>query len=170
MKKVFLLILLLCLCSSVFAVGLGASVDLGFIQDLLLSHKSLQAGVGLRLYTDGDFQLRLPLNLSLKGKKVGIEGALCAVYYPFTKGFYVSLSMIDLGFIADMSRKSSSMLILNEIEAGWTFEINEKFFAEAGICMRDPSGTFSSEYEKIRGVFDSYTRFRVRIAGGYRFF
>lgn len=153
-----------------FAFTLDLSLDSFVLKDVALRSPDYQSGLQVAVLLEKDFQIRVPLTVTYKKNLVCFEGALKVAYYPFSKGLFLSLSMLDMAYLYNMGERSARQYTLNEIEAGWTFFIGKRFFIEPSVCFRDPSGTFADEYEELRGYFNSYSKIKIRLLCGYRLF
>lgn len=168
MKRLAVLFLVLSVCFCAFGFSLSVSADSFVLKGLFMRSTEIQGSLDARLSLDRDFQIRVPVRVVYKKSHIGLEGALNVAYYPFSKGLFFSLSMLDLAYVYNTADKSAKLYTLNEIEAGWTFPIGKRFFIEPSVSFRDPSGTFSSEYEELRGTFSSYSKIKIRLSCGYR--
>lgn len=170
MRRIVLVLSVLVVCFCSFGFSLDLSADAFILKDFIMRSPDYQGGISASLMLDGDFQIRVPLTVTYKANSVCFEGALKVSYYPFSKGLFLSISMLDMAYVYNMRDKSAKQYTLNEIEAGWTFFIGKRFFIEPSVCVRDPSGTFVDEYEELRGMFKSYSKIKIRLLCGYRLF
>lgn len=170
MKKFFLIITLCFLCTSVFAsVQFGLGCDLGSVQDLADKSKGYNLSIDTRLKITKTFEVRALLGLVKNSSSSLTEAGAFLVYYPFeSKGFFVGLSLIQLGFVQPQSILSDSSVSLNEVLLGWTINTKSGFYIEPELSIRDPSGAFSDEYSLLKGAFPCYTDFRIHLNAGWK--
>lgn len=175
MKRIivcFLLILLVVgalYCSN----NLGVSLDFGTLQDSFVSKDSFQFSCDMRAYVLDGFELRIPIGFAFKKSATDtftsfLEAGILLVYYPWESGPFMGLSLFQVGFshgTEDLER----LLNLNEVVLGWTFNLSYGLFIEPSVSIRDPSGTFTYEYSKLKGVFSCYRTFRFRLSFGWLF-
>jgi len=150
--------------------NLGLSFDCAASQDFVFSKGSFQLSGDFRVVAFDGFELRLPLGFSYSsiGGALMFEFGALLVYYPWEEGPFMGLSLFQMG--ATGSTDLLERLVnLNEVIFGWTFDLGHGLFLEPGICIRDPSGTFSDEYSKIKGVFPCYGTFRFKLSFGWFF-
>lgn len=147
---------------------LGAAVDLGVVQDIFLGGGSYNLAIDLRAMVTEDFQIRVPVTLVGNRRSFMEEVGLQLVYYPWGRGPFFGISMFQIGFTQGSS-ELERVINLNEVVLGWTFEFGPGLFVEPSLSIRDPSGTFSEEYSRIKGAFPCYTTFRARINFGWYF-
>lgn len=170
--------------------NLGLSLDCAAVQDLIFSKGSFQLTGDFRVFVFDGFELRLPFGFSYAfgsssgskaggssragGSSLGVDGAFMfefgalLVYYPWNEGPFMGLSLFQVG-VTDGQGLLENLVNLNEVVFGWTFELGHGLFVEPALCIRDPSGTFSDEYSRIKGVFSCYGTFRFRLSFGWLF-
>jgi len=138
--------------------------DAGIIQDIFISKKSFQASLDARVSMSKQFQLRVPANITFTSKgKLMFDAGLLLTAYPFEEcGFFAGMTIVQMGTY----RKQ--LFALNEITAGWTFRIKDRFIIEPSVSVRDPSSTFTNEYSTVRGIFPCYTQIRVHLMLGWQ--
>lgn len=170
MKKVLtvtvLLLLVLATAFCTYRMGFGA--DIATVQDIFLGKGSFQVDLDFRMMVSEEFQIRIPIAYTMNRTSFLIESGVSLVYYPWHTGPFMGLSVFRFGFshgCADLD----NMVSLNEVELGWSFEFGPGLFIEPALVIRDPSGTFSDEYSRLKGEFPCYTTFRGRLAFGYYF-
>lgn len=178
MKRVLLCFLLLfVLTEALFCTSkLGFALDFATAQDPIFTPKSFQITGDFRCSLPDGFQLRLPLGFTLnteasknsKDKANLLELGVMLAYYPWETGPFMGLSLFSVGF-SNGSETLENMINLNEVLLGWTFNLGYGLFIEPSLCIRDPSGTFSEEYSKIKGTFPCYSTFRFRLSFGWFF-
>ena len=171
MRKMLILLSVFCLILPVgaFCSGrMGAGVDLASVQDVFLGQGSCQISMDLRTMVSDEFQIRIPMAVSFINSSFMFEGGLVLAYYPWRDGPFLALSVFQMGF-TDGCGNLENMVNLNEVQIGWTFEFGPGFFIEPGLAVRDPSGTFSDEYSRLKGTFPCYTTFRGKLSFGYWF-
>lgn len=147
---------------------MGLSADLASAQDILLGKGSYQISIDVRAMVSDEFQLRIPATLSMNKTSFLGEVGVMLVYYPWGKGPFMGLSMFQVGLTRNCT-DLDNVVNLNEVVFGWSFGFGPGLFIEPSIVIRDPSGTFSDEYSKIKGSFPCYTTFRGRLAFGWYF-
>lgn len=140
---------------------LSIAADAGIIQDYFLKTGSWQANADVRMDISDIFQVRVPVNVTLKkGAWMADLGLMIAGYPVEGCGFNAGVNLLQAGY------RQGKYFALNEIVAGWTFKIKDRFFAEPQIAVRDPSGAFKDEYAEILGIFPCYKNIRLRLLGG----
>ena len=147
---------------------MGASADLASAQDIFLGKGSYQISIDVRAMVSDEFQLRIPATLSMNKTSFLVETGVTLVYYPWGKGPFMGLSMFQVGLTRNCT-DLENVVNLNEVVFGWSFEFGPGLFIEPAVVVRDPSGTFSDEYSKIKGTFPCYTTFRGRLSFGWYF-
>lgn len=170
MRKVLVaLMILLCVFSSAFCLDrIGFGVDVASVQDIFLGHGSFQVDLDLRTMVSEEFQIRIPMAFTMNQASFVFESGVALVYYPWRTGPFMSLSVFQFGFSSG-TNNLENVVSLNEVAVGWSFEFGPGLFIEPGIVIRDPSGTFSDEYSRIKGEFPCYTTFRARLLFGWYF-
>ena len=171
MRKTLILILVFCfvLPVGVFCSGrMGFGADLASVQDVFLGQGSYQIGIDLRTMVSDEFQIRVPMAVSFINESLMFEGGIELVYYPWRTGPFLALSVFQMGFTSGCGNLEN-MVNLNEVQFGWTFEFGPGLFVEPSLAVRDPSGTFSDEYSRLKGTFPCYTTFRGKLSFGYWF-
>ena len=148
--------------------NLGCAFDCAVVQDPFFNKGSFQITGDIRFLFLDEFELRLPLGFSYGGNSGMFETGAVLVYYPWEKGLFMGLSLLQMGFSYG-SNVLESIVNLNEVLLGWTFDLGYGLFLEPALSIRDPSGTFTNEYSKIKGVFPCYTTFRFRLSFGWFF-
>lgn len=147
---------------------MGFSLDAAAVQDVFLGQGSYQVCADLRAMVSDEFQIRVPLGVAFCNQSLFFETGMQVVYYPWHEGPFMSLSLFQVGFSSNCENLDN-MVSLNEVLVGWTFEFGPGIFVEPSIAIRDPSGTFSSEYSDLKGTFPCYSSFRGRLAVGWYF-
>ena len=171
MKKVLVLTVALCVILPVGAfcsgrMGLGA--DLASAQDIFLGEESYQVSMDIRTMVSEEFQIRIPMAVSFLRTSLMFEGGIVLAYYPWRTGPFMALSVFQMGFTSGCG-SLENMVNLNEVQIGWTFEFGPGLFIEPSLAVRDPSGTFSDEYSRLKGTFPCYTTFRGKLSFGWWF-
>jgi len=146
----------------------GFCADLAFAQDLILGEGSYQFTMDIRTMVSDEFQVRIPMAMTMNGESLMGECGIMVVYYPWRTGPFMGLSIFQMGFTSDCPQLPN-LVNLNEVLLGWTFEFGPGLFVEPSLAIRDPSGTFSDEYSRLKGAFPCYTTFRGRLAFGWYF-
>ena len=146
----------------------GFAGDLASVQDFIFGEGSNHVQLDLRAMVSDRFQLRIPIGLSLNRQSLMAETGFSVLYYPWGTGPFMGLSVFQFGFTSG-SDDLDSMVNLNEVIVGWTYEFGPGLFVEPALSIRDPSGTFADEYSSIKGVFPCYTVFRGRLSFGWYF-
>ena len=171
MRKVLvtLIMILLCVFSSAFCMDrMGFGVDVASVQDIFLGHGSFQVDLDLRTMVSEEFQIRIPMAFTMNQASLFFESGVALAYYPWRTGPFMSLSVFQFGFSGGSSNLEN-VVSLNEVSVGWSIEFGPGLFLEPSIIIRDPSGTFSDEYSRIKGEFPCYTTFRARLLFGWYF-
>ena len=172
MKRILVsvvVLLLLATAAPAFCTGrAGFSADFASVQDIFLGKGSFQVDMDLRMMVSDEFQIRIPIAFTMNRTSFMIESGVSLVYYPWHTGPFMGLSVFQFGF-SHGSSNLENVVSLNEVMLGWSFEFGPGLFIEPGIVIRDPSGTFSDEYSRLKGEFPCYTTFRGRLAFGWYF-
>lgn len=169
MKRVIVAFAILCIAFAAFGSGrLGFALDFGAVQDPIIYKDSFQVGGDFRVWVSDEFQIRAPISVAVNRGSVLSETGVHLVYYPWAKGPFMSLSLFQVGFSSGCSTLDS-LVNLNEVTLGWTFDLGCGLFLEPSLSVRDPSGTFSEEYARIKGAFPCYTAFRGKLLFGWYF-
>ena len=170
MKRIpTVLVLLLLIPAAAFCFGkTGFSADTASIQDIFLGKGSFQIGLDFRMMVSDEFQVRIPVAYTMNKTSFMIESGVCLVYYPWHTGPFMGLSVFQFGF-SHGTEELDNMVSLNEVMLGWSFEFGPGLFVEPSLVIRDPSGTFSDEYSRLKGEYPCYTTFRGRLAFGWYF-
>ncbi len=143
---------------------LAVCADAGIAQDVLVSKTSFQFTTDARVSVSQEFQLRLPVNITFtrKGSWMADAGIMLTAY-PFRGyGFFAGMTIVQFGYL------KKNFVALNEITAGWTFNLMENLIVEPSVSLRDPSSAFSDEYATARGLFPCYTQIRIHLMVGWR--
>ena len=171
MRKVLIVfvLILLCVLSQAFCIDrMGFGADVASVQDIFLGHGSFQIDLDLRTMVSDEFRIRIPMALTMNQASFLFESGVALVYYPWHTGPFMGLSVFQFGF-SKGSGNLENVISLNEVTVGWSFEFGPGLFIEPSIVIRDPSGTFSDEYSRIKGEFPCYTTFRARLLFGWYF-
>lgn len=171
MRKTLIMLLVFCIVLPVgaFCSGrMGFGADFASVQDVFWGQRSYQIAMDLRAMVSDEFQIRIPMAVSFVETSLMIEGGIVLVYYPWRTGPFMALSVFQMGFTSQCDNLEN-MVNLNEVQVGWTFEFGPGLFIEPSLAVRDPSGTFSDEYSRLKGTFPCYTTFRGKLAFGWWF-
>ena len=171
MRRALIFMLALCLILPVgaFCSGrMGFGADLASVQDVFLGQGSYQVALDIRTMVSEEFQIRIPMAVSFLRTSFMFEGGIVLAYYPWRTGPFMALSVFQMGF-TDGCSNLENMVNLNEVQIGWTFEFGPGLFVEPSLAVRDPSGTFSDEYSRLKGTFPCYTTFRGKLSFGWWF-
>jgi len=170
MKRILtVLVLVLVIPATAFCTGrMGLSADVAAVQDIFLGKGSFQVGLDFRMMVSDEFQIRIPVAYTMNGTSFMIESGVSLVYYPWHTGPFMGLSVFQFGFSHGCAGLDN-MVSLNEVVLGWSFGFGPGLFIEPALVIRDPSGTFSDEYSRLKGEFPCYTTFRGRLAFGWYF-
>lgn len=151
---------------------MGFSADLASAQDLILGRVmgrgGFQVSMDLRTMVSEEFQIRIPLSLSMNKASFMGEIGVMLVYFPWETGPFMGLSMLQIGLTRNCP-DLQNVVNLNEVIFGWSLEFGPGLFVEPAISIRDPSGTFTDEYSRLKGTFPCYTTFRARLGFGWYF-
>ena len=147
---------------------MGVSADIASVQDIFLGKGSCQVSIDVRAMVSDEFQLRIPATFTFNRTSFLGEVGVMIVYYPWGGGPFLGLSMFQIAMTYNCT-DLDNVVNLNEVIFGWSFEFGPGLFVEPAIVVRDPSGTFSDEYSKIKGTFPCYTTFRGRLSFGWYF-
>jgi len=163
------LVIVLIIPATAFCAGrMGVAVDTACVQDIFLGKGSFQVGLDFRMMVSDEFQIRIPVAYTMNGTSFMIESGVSLVYYPWHSGPFMGLSVFQFGFSHGCAGLEN-MVSLNEVVLGWSFGFGPGLFVEPCLVIRDPSGTFSDEYSRLKGEFPCYTTFRGRLAFGWYF-
>ena len=171
MRKTLIMLLMFCIIlpAVAFCSGrMGFGADLASVQDVFLGQGSYQIAMDIRTMVSDEFQIRIPMAVSFAEESLMFEGGLSLVYYPWRTGPFLALSVFQMGFTRGCGNLEN-MVNLNEVQIGWTFEFGPGLFVEPSMAVRDPSGTFTDEYSRLKGAFPCYTTFRGKLSFGYWF-
>ena len=171
MKKVLVFTVALCVILPVgaFCSGrMGFGADLASAQDIFLGEESYQVSMDIRTMVSEEFQIRIPMAISFLRTSLMFEGGIVLAYYPWRTGPFMALSVFQMGFTSGCGNLEN-MVNLNEVQIGWTFEFGPGLFIEPSLAVRDPSGTFSDEYSRLKVSFPCYTTFRGKLSFGWWF-
>jgi len=149
----------------VFALPhVSVCADAGIVQDLFISKTSYQESLYAGFSMSDQFQLRVPVNLTFTNRgRLMFDAGLLLTAYPFEDlGFFAGMTIVQFGTY----RKK--LYAMNEVVAGWTFRIRDRFLIETSVSFRDPSSTFTNEYSTVRGIFPCYTQIRVHLMLGWQ--
>lgn len=174
MKKFLLVLIILLLPFCLYAkTTFNIGIDSLFIQDFVFGYGDIQTNFKFRVDIEEDFSFDVPITISFpqKGKQYGrfYDIGIFLCYFPWERGPYISVSLIQLGFFPRASEIEDRIIGLNEVTFGWKFKILKDFSIEPQISVRDPSETFSEEYSFLRGIYSSYSSFRLRIIVSWDF-
>ena len=168
-RCVLVILVLVMVVPGLWAIDkIGCSADVAAVQDIFLGRESFQVSFDLRANVSDEFQLRVPLAVSVNKASFFGEAGIMLVYFPWEKGPFMGLSMLQIGLTRNCP-DLQNLVNLNEVIFGWSFEFGPGLFVEPAISIRDPSGTFSDEYSLIKGTFPCYTTFRGRVCFGWYF-
>jgi len=169
MKKVVFLLFVLVVMLPAFSFKAGVTADLGVVQDLIIKTNSYQANIDFRASFAESYQIRVPVSADITSENVFLEAGIIFAYYPWNKGFYLGLTAFQFGYSIKERLNDQALFNLNEIIAGWTFELPLGFIVEPQIVVRNPTGSYDTEYSSIKGGFGNYGRFRFRILAGWQY-
>ncbi len=163
----------LILCLSILlplqaSVTAGAAVDAGLVQDFIFKTSSYNLAGDLRCSVTPSFEARVPFEYVWSSDGGLFDIGVALHYYPIEKiGLFCSVSLIQLGFSSPKNLLPMNEITLNEISLGYTYRLKNGFFVEPEIAIRDPSGTFSDEYDSLEEAFPCYGKIRARLKCGY---
>lgn len=184
MKKHFLvsaLFLLLIPCILSASIALGFSADGGVVQDIVIGNSSFNISADLRCEISRSFEIRLPINYVWNQSGGMADLGLNLHYYPFENlGLNIGLSLLQFGFTqpdtlfsnAGTDNSSSSLkntFTLSEMLIGWRFIFFNGMFLEPSLVIRNPSGTFTDDYNLLKDTFPCYKTFRFKVFTGMMF-
>lgn len=170
MKKVTLVLVFLLALIPVFSLSLGATLDVGSVQDFLFKTNSYQYSADIRAALTDKFEVRVPATFCVtRGTKL-IDSGVFLVYHPWPDyGLFMGLSLIQFAYIRGNENLEKSLYGLNEITLGWTFKFFKGLIVEPSISIHDPSGTFEDEYSLLKGQFPCYRKYRIKLSAGWSF-
>ncbi|MDD4011542.1 MAG: hypothetical protein PHI83_05310 [Sphaerochaetaceae bacterium] len=169
-KAAFLsLVLALILMTSLHAqeATVGIAVDSSALVDLFRMDKGVQLDIEARCTITEDFSIRMPLVFTFSSTSFLFDSGLFLVYYPWLTGPFAGFSMLQYGVTDSLG--SYRILALSEILVGYTLNLDQHWFLEASLTLRDPAGAYEEEYSLIKGVLPVYSTNRIRLLCGYEF-
>jgi hypothetical protein len=173
MKKTIVTVLVVLSLSCLYPEGkpiFYASFDASSLDSVW--NECLQARLDLGLRFSSGFGVRFPLTLlsdTSYSDVTLLDFGLFLDYHPFSDGFFVSVSLIQMGMYFGMDKPAQQNPYLNEVAFGYTWHISQRFFLEPRLLIRDPSGVFQSEYDSISGMFPDYSQVRFSVSLGLDF-
>lgn len=158
-------------CYCVYADSrLELGFDAGCVQDFLLKTDSFQMSANIGYSLNDKFELRLPFTVSMAPESQFFDVGIFLCYYPFDAyRFFMSLSLAQFGIVSGQTMLEKNFYGLNEVCLGYSFIFSKGLLLEPALVIRDPSGTFSEEYDMIRGSFPCNRTFRFRLNIGWSF-
>lgn len=163
MKKLLLVLTIVFITISLNAIPtLSVGFDSGFVQDFIRNKTAIQLSADARFKFEDICEIRIPLTFSVKKSDMLFDTGIYAICYPY-KGLFFGISIFETG----ITKKQT--MILNEIMAGWTFKVKERWFIEPCLVIKDPSGSYSQEYSALKGSFPCYRTYRLRLNVGAQF-
>ena len=158
------LVLVFSICPALAFAHVRVCADTGTAQDIFISKTSYQAYLYTGFSMSEQFQLRVPMNFTFTNRgKMMFDAGLLLTAYPFEDlGFFAGMTIVQFGTYM------KKLYALNEVVAGWTFRIRNRFIIEPSVSFRDPSSTFKNEYSTVRGIFPCYTQIRVHLMLGWQ--
>lgn len=170
MKQLAIIILCLTLFLPLFASSLSVTADLGCAQDFIIKTNSYQFSADTRFRFADKYELKIPVSFSYTRDARFLDAGLFLDYYPFKNyGLFFGLSLVQFGYVNGTTDLNKTIFSLNEINVGWNFRFFDGLTVEPSISIRDPSGTFEDEYELIKGAFQCYRKFRIKLNAGWSF-
>ncbi|AEV30248.1 hypothetical protein SpiGrapes_2487 [Sphaerochaeta pleomorpha str. Grapes] len=173
MKKAIVTVLLVLILSCLYAeksavpyVSLdGSSID-------FLWNDCLQTRIDLGVNFSSGFGISFPLTLlsdTTYSDVTLLDFGLFLNYRPFSDGFFVSVSLFQMGMYFGLDKPAQGNPYLNEVAFGYTWHVSSHLFLEPKLLIRDPSGVFQNEYDIISGVFPDYAPVRFSVSLGWDF-
>ncbi|WP_320129565.1 hypothetical protein [uncultured Sphaerochaeta sp.] len=173
MRKTLIgLLMLVCLSSlwaeesnTVFVSADASGLD-------VLWNDSLQARVDFGFRLSSGFGLRLPFSFfsdTTYNDVSLLELGLFLDYRPFYNGFFISVSLFQMGFYGGLDKPAEPNPTLNEVAFGFTWHFFKDFFVEPRLLIRDPNGVFENEYDSLSNSFPGYSQVRFSISFGWDF-
>lgn len=173
MRKIVLLVICILVVSPLCSQSkssLAIAVDAGVIDALFM--QSLHAEVELKLSITDEFALRLPISLTrdLIYDDINLwQAGLFLDYFPFQKGFYLSISLMQGGFFSGYDKPDIQAVSLNEVACGYVWHPCKALYLDTRLVARDPSGVFEEEYALINLLFPDRTRWSLMVLFGWEF-
>ncbi len=173
MIKRFLIVFILIICCmfSIHAGSLAIGTDFASLQDLIpqWSDRTGQVTVDFSSPITDTFGLTVPLSFTFNERSCMLETGLSLVYYPWAKGPFASMSLIQFGFIAGTNALEKKTYGLNEAAFGWTFTVRNRLVIEPSVVIRDPSSVFKDDYLALKGEYPCYRTIRGRLLIRWKF-
>jgi hypothetical protein len=168
-KTLIFIVVLALFCLPLAGAGrMGVCADTAVLQDAFLGKGSYQVMLDLRTMVSSEFQVRIPMSVVFSKTSYMFEVGVTLVCFPWETGPFMGISMFQIGMTGKCP-DLENLVNLNEVIVGWSFEFGPGLFVEPAVVIRDPSGTFSDEYSRIKGTFPCYTTFRGRLGFGWYF-
>lgn len=173
MKKAIVAMLLVLILSCLYAGERaipyacldGSSID-------FLWNDCLQARIDLGFRFSSGFGISIPLTLladTSYSDVMLLDFGLFLNYRPFSDGFFVSVSLFQMGMFFGVDAPAEGNPYLNEVAFGYTWHLTPRLFLEPKLLVRDPSGVFQDEYDSISGMFPDYALVRFSVSMGWDF-
>ncbi len=150
----------------IFTLPLGAeSIELYAFSDAMAVksfHPSqIYASVGFGASLQDEIAIEIPVSFLYDqsgGKEAYIDTSVNLIIYPWSKGPYLSLSLIRLiTFVGDFLPEEN-FHYLNDISIGYRWNFYSIFSISPRITLRDPSNIYKESYEYIRGFIPTFSK------------
>jgi hypothetical protein len=159
MKKAlyFFIYIILALPLGAESIELYAFTDAMAVKSFLPSQIYGSVGFGASLHED--IAIEIPVSFLFDqtgGKEAYVDTSIRLLIYPWSKGPYISLSLIRLiSFVGDFLPQEN-FHYLNDISIGYRWNFFSLFSISPCVTIRDPSELYKENYEYIRGFVPSF--------------
>lgn len=172
MRRVAILLVL-----SISCLLAAADVELQFEADLVsldsLFSDTALVRVDTALCISKEFSLRLPLTLVGQRTSGGVlffQAALMFDYHPFGWPMYLSLSLLQAGFVFNHPYESETqVLYLQEMALGWQIRTFSPFLIDVNVVIKDPNRLYTQEYNDLGSLFTRFPMVRLAVLAGWSF-
>lgn len=173
MKRTLLAVALVFALSCLYAsegstLSLGG--DLRGVDALFLDTLQARAEVRLRINDEFSFHIPCTFTADLRYNDIKLwEFGLFLDYHPFHNGFFLSVSLVQVGLFSGFDKGDEPLQYLNEVAFGYTWQVTPSLYLEPKLIVRDPSGVFKAEYALIQRYLPDYGQFRLFLLVGWEF-
>ncbi|MFA6890623.1 MAG: hypothetical protein WCQ66_00910 [Sphaerochaetaceae bacterium] len=151
-----------------FAASAWTALDVMAVDALWSGQCTIRMEAGVRM-ADG-FGLRIPFSCIRRLGSYDVTflgGGVHLEYRPFENGLFVSFGVFEGGWFLGADRPQESGCLLNEMAFGYTWRFPSHWFVEPTIRIRDPSGVFATEQNRMEEAFGSYPMVRLSVLVGW---
>ncbi len=151
---------------------LRLGVDLMALPSLFSHTTRVRAEASLGL--SDEFGLRIPCNFDIEMVRNGpfyMEGAICLDYHPMGWPLCISLSLAQVGILANHPwEEKASFYFLNEMAIAWDWQTRWGLYFRPQIVIRDPNRMFEMEYKELSELFSRFAMVRFSCLVGWSFY